>query len=98
MLNQVNKSSKSKSKSVKGEVVMTKEQLLKTLGTDVMELTFTKKNGELRTMVCTRCPEHIPSEATPKGTLEIAESSDNVRVFDLEKKAWRSFNYSSIVG
>jgi hypothetical protein len=49
-------------------------------------------------MVCTRAPSLIPAEFQPKTseTDETVEASDNIRVFDVEKQGWRSFNFASI--
>lgn len=77
---------------------MKKEVLLKVLSEGQTTVQFTKKDGTLRTMNCTRDPKLIPSEYHPKTSEDNAtlESSDNIRVFDLENNGWRSFNFSSI--
>lgn len=77
---------------------MKKDVLLKILSEGQTTVTFTKKDGTVRVMNCTRDPKLIPSEYHPKTTEDntTLESSDNIRVFDLENNGWRSFNFSSI--
>lgn len=58
-------------------------------------VTFTKKDGTERVMKCTKSIAKIPIEMQPSGEREYKED-ENVRVFDLEKNEWRSFNYSSV--
>lgn len=76
---------------------MNKETLLNQLSQGPVEVTFTKKNGEIRKMKCTRSSTLIPSEFTPKGEAINIQNDDNIRVFDLDKQSWRSFNFSSVV-
>lgn len=61
----------------------------------IVTVMFTKNDGTLRTMVCTLMEEHaIPHEKT---TDRIKEVNDEVcPVWDLEKKAWRSFRYDCV--
>jgi hypothetical protein len=77
---------------------MKKSELLKKLAEGTTTVTFTKKDGSDRVMVCTRAPSLIPAEFQPKTseTDETVEASDNIRVFDVEKQGWRSFNFASI--
>lgn len=61
----------------------------------VFKVVFVKKsNYEERTMICTLNPERIAEETgdTAQETQsERAYNPQQVRCFDLEKKAWRSF-------
>lgn len=62
---------------------------------------FTKKNGDQRDMRCTLNFDLIPVEAHPaKIDLNLSEGVDRtiraVRVFDLDKKEWRSFLMDSV--
>lgn len=76
---------------------MTKTELLNQLASGVTTVTFTKKDGSLRTMKCTRSPSVIPNEHQPKGeTQVVTEETDNIRVFDVEANGWRSFNFSAM--
>jgi hypothetical protein len=59
-----------------------------------MTITFTKKDGTERVMNCTLQPELLPEEPIVESTepkKERKENTSSLRVFDLEKKEWRSF-------
>jgi hypothetical protein len=58
-------------------------------------ITFTKKDGTERTMVCTLAESKIPSEKSPKNTGK-SQSDEALAVFDLEKQDWRSFRFDSV--
>lgn len=75
---------------------MKKETLLKLLSQGPTTVVFTKKDGTTRTMQCTRKIELIPVDQRPKNSIQ-EENSDNIRVYDLEKNGWRSFNFSNIL-
>lgn len=74
---------------------MEKAVLLELLSTSAVSITFTKKDGSERTMLCTRFIDAIPADKRPKGD-NSTETGDNIRVFDLEKQDWRSFNFTSL--
>lgn len=77
--------------------MMNKIELLNQLSSSVATVTFTKKDGSLRTMKCTRSLDAIPAEHQPKGETQIVtEDTDNIRVFDVEANGWRSFNFSAL--
>jgi hypothetical protein len=65
------------------------------LRSEKVTLTFTKKDGTERTMVCTLMEDKIPSEKAPKNTGK-AQSEESMAVFDLEKQDWRSFRFDSV--
>jgi hypothetical protein len=68
---------------------------------------FTKVDGTVRKMLCTLAETLIPEEARPKVSVEenVIETEDNpappaptaCKVYDLEKQAWRSFRWDSII-
>ena len=58
-------------------------------------ITFVKKDGSERKMLCTRMENKIPSEKTPKNSGK-AQSEESIAVFDLEKGDWRSFRFDSV--
>lgn len=62
---------------------------------DTWKVTFTKKDGSERVMVCTRKLEKIPVENHPKGNKEI--NYEVMPVWDLESGGWRSFKIDSIL-
>lgn len=60
-------------------------------------VTFTKVDGTERVMNCTLKPELLP-EAKPlaEGKTPRKESTTSIRVYDLEKKEWRSFTTKNV--
>ena len=72
-----------------------KDWLIGLLQSEIVELTFTKKDGSERIMKCTLSEHKIPLEFTPKGT-DRAKNDDAVAVFDLENHGWRSFRWDSL--
>lgn len=77
----------------------TKEYLNGLLNEGEITVRFTKKNGEERTMRCTKVFDRIPAEFHPKedSTRKVSENSDAIAVFDVEINQWRSFNVSNIL-
>ena len=64
-----------------------------------MTITFTKVDGTERVMNCTLKPELLPVvEVKPlsEGKQPRKESTTSIRVFDLEKKEWRSFTIKNV--
>ena len=72
-----------------------KNWLLGLLRSEVVEITFTKKDGSERIMKCTLLESKIPSEKMPKGT-EKAKNDEVVPVGDIENDGWRSFRWDSL--
>lgn len=77
------------------------KNLLRTkLQENEVSVTFTKRDGTQRAMLCTLSTSRIPGEHVPQGTGDTSSaetvSKEALRVFDLEKTAWRSFRYDSI--
>ena len=60
-----------------------------------VKITFTKKDGTEREMLCTLKEDKIPSEHAPKNTGK-AQSDEAIAVFDLENDGWRSFRWDSV--
>ena len=60
-------------------------------------VTFTKKDGTDRKMLCTLNMDSVPSEYHPKTDGNAtSRTNESVRVFDLEKEAWRSFRLDAV--
>jgi hypothetical protein len=68
-------------------------------------VTFTKADGTDREMLCTLNPEHLPEPTVPVGPVDgvVKESKQrkqpdehSLRVFDLDKKEWRSFRFDRL--
>ena len=69
------------------------------LHTNIVDVTFIKKDGTERLMKCTLNPEILP-KVEIKESAEPAkprkESTTSIRVFDTEKNEWRSFTIKSV--
>ena len=67
------------------------------LHSNEVNVTFIKKNGEERAMRCTLQPELLPpivlltEDKKPR-----KEATTSIRVFDLDKRKWRSFTFKSV--
>jgi hypothetical protein len=57
---------------------------------------FEKMDGTIREMVCTSNLDIVPSSQHPKG-VRTNLPDYIVRVFDLQKEDWRSFNRASVL-
>jgi len=62
-------------------------------------VTFTKKDGTIRTMLCTLKEKYLPQKIEETYSISKALEANNhlVAVWDLEKKAWRSFRFDSVL-
>jgi hypothetical protein len=74
------------------------ENVLNTLRTNKqgVRVTFTKKDGTEREMLCSLIESNIPTDKQPKAETVSQTSGSAVRVFDLEKSEWRSFRWDSV--
>lgn len=68
------------------------EELRKLLTTDIVTVTFTKKDGSKREMICTTIPDYLPET----GTVYTKPDPNVVTVWDLEQNGWRSFRFDSV--
>ena len=77
-----------------------RDTILKDLRQYVIEVTFTKVNGENRVMRCTLRPELLPSRyATQDITEETKfheQNPDVISAWDIQKGGWRSFRIDSV--
>jgi len=71
---------------------MTIEELRELLRSEIVTLSFTKKDGSQREMLCTTMVEHIPQTSNTS-----VVSKDLVTVWDLENAGWRSFRFDSLI-
>lgn len=60
-----------------------------------VRLSFKKKDGETREMLCTLKSELLPAKEDE--SKEKKKNSDVLAVWDLEKEGWRSFRYDSLI-
>jgi hypothetical protein len=72
---------------------MNREELVSKLREGAVTVTFRKINGEVRVMHCTLKEEFLP---VLKGSNH-KRSPEVLPVWDLDKKAWRSFRLDSII-
>lgn len=76
---------------------LTKEELLEKLRNRVCEVTFTKVNGEIRTMPCTLRADIVPAYERKTPIKEATEKeSATLSVWCIDKQAWRSFRVDSV--
>lgn len=76
---------------------MYREYLEQMLPKRIVRVTFTKQDGTERVMFCTTCPDIIPPDDLPKYEQTYEEKKTVQRVYDVDKKAWRSFRLDSII-
>lgn len=75
------------------------------LKTNVVEVIFTKINGETRKMRATLDPRHIPELAKPEHhpgameqlLLEEGEPAKTIAVWDIDAGGWRSFRTDRVI-
>lgn len=78
---------------------LTREELLGKLRDRVCEVTFTKVNGETRTMPCTLRADIIPkppADVASKSTIKRHEIQNVISVWCIDKQAWRSFRVDNV--
>lgn len=76
------------------------EQLKIELQHGVVEVKFTKVNGEERTMLATLNEALIPMDLRPTSDAVVEPSVPNLevqRVYDVEADGWRSFRWNSLI-
>ena len=66
------------------------------LSDNLVEVEFTKVNGDLRKMKCTKALSYIPDDKHPIGKNIMNLNEDVIRVYDVEADGWRSFRADSI--
>ena len=79
--------------------IPTKEELYKLLKEEVVEVTFTKLNGDERVMPCTLIPSYLPpaKKDEPITQEKVRKVSDAVvAVWAIESKGFRSFRYDRV--
>jgi hypothetical protein len=71
------------------------QELRKLLSNDIVTVTFTKKDGSLREMLCTTISSYLPGGESESPSTSVP-SDTVVTVWDLENQGWRSFKFDSI--
>ena len=76
---------------------MTRNEISDLARSNIISVTFTKKNGETRTMKCSLKDEYIVGDV--KESTSIRKPNDDVLpVWDLDNNGWRSFRIDSVKG
>ena len=75
------------------------EYLKAALQKGVVNVTLVKKDGTERRMQCTLKPDLLPAQTDVEEQIQQKQPKTGIlAVWDLEKGAWRSFRYDSILG
>jgi len=74
---------------------MTQKELINKLHERAMEVTFVKKNGEKRRMICTLMP-HVTGLHAKEGDYK-PRKPGLITVFDIEKDDWRCFYFDKVI-
>lgn len=76
------------------------EKIRKILSENVCSVTFTKKDGADRLMICTTNMNEIPEEHHPKSETSTTPQKPSpeglLKVFDIENTGWRSFYANTV--
>lgn len=80
---------------MKNTIELTRESLLLSLGRDVCEVVFIKKDGSERKMRCTRDLARAINAPVPKNE-NFEDNPDVIRAYDLEAEGWRSFIIANV--
>jgi len=76
-----------------------RDEILKDLHTHIIEVTFTKVNGQQRVMRCTLDPQYLPSNYDKNYMEEQHKKKENLDVivaWDIVSNGWRSFRIESV--
>lgn len=74
---------------------VTRDYMVAVLREHHIEVVFEKADGSMRTMRCTLNPKLIPEGEKPHG-VGTNGLDTTIRVFDTERKDWRSFRVNSV--
>ena len=74
-----------------------REDLKNSLRAKVGTVTFTKQNGDERIMRCTLQESVLPAQTDLEESIQKKGSTDSLAVWDLDKNAWRSFRYDTVI-
>ena len=74
-----------------------KDELVALLKEKVLTVNFKKKDDTMRKMVCTLSEEYLPELEIKENVKPRKENIDVIKAWDVEKRAWRSFRFDSLV-
>lgn len=75
---------------------MTNEDMVSRLKSEICEVTFEKRDGSERTMICTLKDDLLPY-VSATDMRDSVRQNDYIPVYDLEEQAWRAFKPSKVV-
>jgi len=74
-------------------------RLYESLRTGIVHVVFTKRDNDVRNMLCTLEPSTLPppspNNAVPEKQRRVNENV--IAVYDIQKRGWRSFRIDSII-
>jgi len=76
--------------------MLTRDGFRDVLTKSVASVTFTKKDGTNRVMRCTLKEELLPAVDSDPDKKTRKQNDESLSVWDLDKKAWRSFRVDSV--
>lgn len=81
--------------------IPTRQELLDLLADEIVDITFSKLNGDERTMKCTLIPSMLPTAQRDDKLSQTRVRNLEDKVFvvwavDIEPPAWRSFRYDRV--
>jgi len=76
---------------------MNRDELVNALKNGVVEVNFTKVNGENRIMKSTLKSEHLPPQIDIEEAISKKKNDEVLAVWDTEAAGWRSFRIDSII-
>lgn len=77
---------------------MNRDELVNALKNGVVEVNFTKVNGENRIMKSTLKPEYLPPQIDIEEAISKKKNDEVLAVWDTEAAGWRSFRIDKING
>lgn len=72
------------------------DELVESLQSNVLEVTFTKVDGERRVMPCTLRTDMLPVREQAEAAVASVNKSV-IRAFAIDKQAWRSFRVDNVL-
>ena len=75
-----------------------RSELQTQLQSEILEVTFTKVNGDKRVMNCTLMEEILPSNPTEEAKKDTKKKVNEtiLSVWDIDAKGWRSFRMDTV--
>ncbi len=78
-------------------MILTREEIIDALKTNICTVKFTKINGEIREMPCTLREDIVPKYERKTEIKEAKQNLDTLSVWCTDKNAWRSFRVDSVM-